>query len=284
MTRFLCVGDLHGELPSVPDDAEFDAIVSIGDLCSFELRDEMFAALRARIDEEEDTPWYDRMGRDAALRAIDESVEAGRIVLERLASYGVPVFVIPGNWDWTPHDDEDWDELHVDRYAKLLEPFENVHDIDERAVGFDDAWLVGYGETSSTELPFDRRDEMDEDEWAEKEDEYAELLESYEELVGSCKVPPILVAHAPPYDTRLDAIDRPDSPRHGQHVGSLLVRDLAKRGGIRACVCGHMHENPGSIELDGVPIVNLGFGSEAWCFFDTESGFDGLDRLDAARE
>lgn len=284
MVRFLCVGDLHGELPSVPDETRFDAIVSIGDLCSFELRSEMFAALRAELEEGDETPWYDRMGREAALRAIEASIEAGRLVLEKLASFDVPVFIIPGNWDWTPHEKEDWDELHKNRYAELIEPFENVHDIDERATAFDDAWLVGYGETSSTELPYHKKEKMDEKEWSEKETEYAELLESYEELVESCKAPPILVAHAPPYETDLDAIDRPGSPRHGEHVGSLLVRDLVRSGTVRACVCGHMHENPGSIELNGVQVVNLGFGENAWCFFDTESGFEGLDRLERARE
>lgn len=285
MTRFLCIGDLHGHLPSVPDDLDFDAVIATGDVCDHELRTEKFAALTHRLETGEDVAWYDRIGRDEAKRRIDASIGSGNEVIERLASFDVPVFIIPGNWDWTASGDSDWDERLRDRFSEMIEPYENVFDIDAAAVGFDDVTLIGYGDLSGTELPFFERDSFDDDEWAALEEGLNELRELYEDLYASAEGEVILVSHVPPYETALDTIDRPGSPRHGTHIGSILIRELLDEHEFLACFCGHMHETPGQADVSDAPVVNLGFGSDAWLVFDTRTkAFEGLERVEQARE
>lgn len=283
MVRFLCVGDVHGHTIQVPQGVRFDAILAVGDFCEHSLRSVKFEALARKLAGDP-VKWYDLLGRKEALRRIEASVASGSEVLAHLDSFGVPVFVVPGNWDWTAEDSE-WDALSLDRFSDMIASFPNVRSIDDELVGFGGVSLVGYGVVSEPELPFEKREKLSEEEWAECETSYAHLKERFEQLLGQTRSPLVLLAHAPPYGTVLDAIDRPDSPRHGMHVGSLLVRDLIVEHDVLACLCGHMHENPGRIELEGTPVVNLGFGADAWCVFDSDSGvFEGLDRVRRARE
>lgn len=283
MVRFLCVGDLHGRLPSIPTDLAFDAILATGDFGEHSLREAKFEALRRKLDGDP-IKWYDLLGREVALERIEASVESGSRVLAHLDSFGVPVFVIPGNWDWTAEESL-WDELSVDRFSSMIEPFMNVRSIDRTLVEFDGVSLIGYGIVSEPELPFEKREKLSDEEWAEYETAYAQCKEHYEELFDDAKNPIILLSHTPPHDTKLDMIDRPASPRHGAHIGSLLVRELLDAHDLLACFCGHMHETAGKIDMNGTPVVNLGFGSEAWLVFDTSSRtFQGQERVERATE
>ena len=266
MTRFLCVGDLHGERISC-DRSDFDAILCVGDLCGYELRDHQFAVIGTTEN------WYDAMGRDKAADAIERSVRQGREALASLAAFGKPVFLIPGNWDWTPDPDDEWEKLHEDRYRELVDSFENIIDVDEGAAEFEQLRIVGYGEVSHTEL--------DEDSIEEELVAYESILHAYRALI---ETPWILLAHAPPFETSLDLVRNADSPRDGEHVGSLLVRDLLEDKPL-VCLCGHMHENAGQELVEGVPVINLGEGKDAWLIIETgeELKIEGLDQVENLR-
>jgi len=283
MVRFLCIGDLHGEKPAIPEDVLFDAVLATGDFCEHSLREVKFEALRRKLAGDP-IKWYDLIGRDEALERIEASVASGSRVLEHLDELGVPVFVVPGNWDWVSEDSE-WGDLSFDRFSSMIEPFANVRSIDDELVEFAGVSLIGYGVVSEPELPFEKRMRLSDDEWAEYESDYAERKDRFDALCKSAQGAIILLAHAPPYDTTLDTIDRPGSPRHGMHVGSLLVRHLIETHDVLVCLCGHMHENPGLITLEDTLIVNLGFGADAWCVFDSHTRcFEGLERIRTARE
>lgn len=61
----------------------------------------------------------------------------------------------------------------------------------------------------------------------------------------------LLLAHCPPARTPLDRVPG------GSHVGSEALRELAERSqGVM--VCGHIHESPGAVQLEGCLVLNAG--------------------------
>ncbi|RPJ07055.1 MAG: hypothetical protein EHM28_08480 [Spirochaetaceae bacterium] len=62
----------------------------------------------------------------------------------------------------------------------------------------------------------------------------------------------VLLAHPPPYGTRLDKIFL------GVHVGSKSVREFVLHHEIGLCLSGHIHESAGEETLAGTLCVNTG--------------------------
>jgi len=60
----------------------------------------------------------------------------------------------------------------------------------------------------------------------------------------------ILVAHAPPYNTRLDKI-------YGQPAGNKSIRKFIEKIKPKLVICGHLHENDGKVDkINKTLIVN----------------------------
>ena len=109
--KLLIIGDLHGNKPKIYYKG-FDAIIAPGDFCSDEARTFMFEALRQRMkNPKSKVKWYDLAGKTKSKEMINKSLKDGRIILKQLDSYGVPVYIVPGNWDWTPEKDSNWSFL-----------------------------------------------------------------------------------------------------------------------------------------------------------------------------
>jgi Icc-related predicted phosphoesterase len=84
-------------------------------------------------------------------------------------------------------------------------------------------------------------------------DRFGFAYEWSEADIRARSVPPcdVLLCHSPPRDTDLDRIPR------GAHVGSQALRELALRhDGVY--VCGHIHESPGSVQLNRCLCLNVG--------------------------
>ncbi|RMD46213.1 hypothetical protein D6829_00070 [Candidatus Pacearchaeota archaeon] len=98
-----CWGGLHGKIPRFYFKS-FDAIIAPGDFCSDATRKYMFEAMRKNMTNplKKKICWYDIVGRKKARKMVSKSIRDGRKILEKLNSYGVPVYEVPGNWDWTP--------------------------------------------------------------------------------------------------------------------------------------------------------------------------------------
>src|SRR3989344_1569310 len=119
MTKFLIIGDLHGNKPQIYD-KNFDAIIAPGDFCSDALRKYMFQALKIRIETKDNSiNWYDVIPKKKAKKEVTKSLKDGRKILEYLNSFNKPVFALPGNWDWT--GDKDWSFLNKDYWNSYLE-------------------------------------------------------------------------------------------------------------------------------------------------------------------
>src|SRR3989338_10560196 len=134
--KFLIVGDLHGNMPKIHY-KNFDAVIAPGDFCSDAVRKYMFKALKLWMENpKERLEWYDlsEVGRTKAKKEIKKSIKDGRKILERLNSLGVPVYIVPGNWDWTKNKDSEWKFLKQDHYKKLISGLKNIVDVYHRKV------------------------------------------------------------------------------------------------------------------------------------------------------
>ncbi len=273
--RLLIVGDLHGAMPELST-TDVDAIIAPGDFClDKDIRPYVLQAYRAYLDGTDDKEWWEIPPLDEAKRIARASADAGRAILERLDSVGVPVFVIPGNWDFTGTNIDSEANEHLfgfDPWEELLLPgLRNVRDADRRALPLDGFTIIGYGRVNGPEL-LEHRGYDDEEAEEEARADYEELKEEYDTLFKKAKGPTILLSHNVPYDTPLDAIDNPDSPKNGEHYGSNLARYLIEEHHPLLCVAGHMHEHFGRYDLDGTVCINSGFGGKVNTLVTTEDG------------
>ncbi|MEF8880867.1 MAG: metallophosphoesterase [Candidatus Nanohaloarchaea archaeon] len=165
----LIIGDRHGEMPEIPEEG-FDMIMAVGDICggADRMRSTMFEA----IDNEKE--WYELFGEEEVKRSVKSSIEEGKEILSELNSLDVPVFVVPGNWDWTG-ENSDWKFLADKGYPKMLEEFENIHNLNFDSQEVKGWTVIGYGPCSGPEIP------QYEDEKPETDKELEEIKEEYRE-------------------------------------------------------------------------------------------------------
>jgi Icc-related predicted phosphoesterase len=268
--KFVVIGDLHGNAPVIKYE-DYDAIIAPGDFCSDAARKFMFEALMKRIkDPTCKTKWYDIVGRDKAEEMVKKSLADGRVILEDLNALGKPIYLVPGNWDWTADESEDWDFLHEDHFATLIDGLNNVVDVHHRIVDVGDFEIIGHGISSGLEYP-----QHKEDLEGKEEDELLELKEKYEVdsefvtvLFKESTKPVLFISHNVPFNTPIDKIVNPDSPRNGYHYGSLIARESIDEFQPLVCIGGHMHEHFTSCKVGNTIAINAGFGSEVNVFLE----------------
>lgn len=270
--RFVIVGDLHGQKPEIYYQS-YDAIIAPGDFCgnTEKIRGYMFKILESKKKGENlDKQWYDLVGKKTARKWVKESLELGREVLEYLDSLGVPVYVIPGNWDWV-HDNSIWKFLDKDYYHDyLLKDLKNVVDCHNKFVPIsDELCIVGYGLNSAPELPQHAEDMAmltpKEFEKLEKvyEDKKEILVQCFRQRKsGKHKRQAIFLTHNVPFNTAVDKITWKESPRYGQHYGSILVKEMVEVYRPPICIGGHIHENFSACKMGKTTVINAGYGSK----------------------
>lgn len=268
--RLLVIGDLHGSMPVLPSE-RFDAIIAPGDFCSDEAKTFMFQALKERLaNPKKNTQWYDLAGRKEARAIIKRSLADGRRVLEFLNAQGVPVYLVPGNWDWTGMElgpeRRDWTFVEQNHYATLLRGLSNLIDVYHTSVSAGEFTVLGHGIIPGPEFP----------QYAEDLARYSPAgLKSRKRWYGAerktmatlfkrAKSPVIFVTHNVPYNTPLDTIQNPSSPRNGQHFGSVLAREMVDAYSPLICIGGHMHEHFGHCKVGRTVCVNAGFGGSVY--------------------
>ena len=261
--KFLVVGDLHGSKPNIYFEG-FDAIIAPGDFCSDSPRKYMFQALSEKLENPDSKiKWYDIVGKREARKIIKKSLSDGKEILEQLDSFGVPVYIVPGNWDWTKDEDSDWDFLKQDSYRMLIRDLSNIIDIHHRIVDIENYQIIGHGVSSGPEYPQYKEDleRLKPKEIAKMEREYKRDLKKVASLFEEASKPVIFLSHNVPFNTPLDKIINKDSPRHGYHYSSLIVREMIEKYQPLVCIGGHMHEHFGKCKIGNTTCINSGFGS-----------------------
>jgi len=252
------MGDLHGELPKTYFD-DFDAIIAPGDFCSDSIRKYLFKAAKEGYSKE----WYEYCGRKKAKQLVLKSISSGKKVLKALNKIGKPVFVVPGNWDWTPDDDE-WAILRKNNYLDMIKGLKNVHDVYHKLLSFAGYDFIGHGITSGPEYPQSPKYLSGLTAKQKKMilKHYKLLSSRMNTLFKKSKNPVILLSHNVPYNTSLDKIRNKKSPRNGEHFGSVVTREAILKYSPVLCVSGHMHENRGKCKLGKTIAINGGRGNK----------------------
>lgn len=260
--KILVLGDLHGQQPEIAF-SDFDIVVAPGDFCSDGARPYAFQALEANARHTgPPLAWHDFLSRPEAEALVRQSLADGRKVLERLDALGVPVMVVPGNGDWLPTPDVDWELLRSDHFTGLLSGLGHVHPIDHRAVVIGGLAFVGYGGSAGPEIPQSPEDHGQRSavEAAEGEARYRSHLAALTRCLQTPADGAVLVSHNVPFDTPLDLIQDPRSPRCGLHFGSVVARQLIESTHPLICIGGHMHEHFGMCRIADTIVINAGFG------------------------
>lgn len=70
--------------------------------------------------------------------------------------------------------------------------------------------------------------------------------------LNNCRIPMILISHAPPRGTNVDQLT------NGRHVGSAAVRSFIETYQPDLCITGHIHEARGEDTIGKTHIINPG--------------------------
>ena len=267
--KFLIIGDLHGNVPAIMS-KDFDAIIAPGDFCSDAPRMHMFAALKEQLkNKDSKVTWYDLVGKRKAKAMVKQSLKDGRKILEYLSSFNVPVYLVPGNWDWTGKNEyaiskkQSWKYLSENHYKTLTKGLPNIVDVYHKSVDIGSNIIIGHGITSGPELPqYDEdKQRFTKNQLKQGERTYKKMYDKLAKLFTAAKKPIIFLSHNVPFNTPLDEITDKKSPRVGYHYGSLLARELIDEFQPLVCIGGHMHEHFTSCTIKKTTAINAGFGS-----------------------
>ncbi len=252
--EILVVGDPHGEVSDV-EVGEASVILVTGDVCgdSDKVREAMFDSMGS------EKQWYDILGREESCQAVEKSLEKGREVLDYLNSFDSPVFIVPGNWDWT--GDEAWEFLDENHFQKLVDEFRNIHNINREIVQDSEYAYIGYGPCPAPEIPQYEDEKPGEQELEEMKEDYREDKSELEGLFREADKPVMLLSHNVPNGTSLDRIKNPDSPKDGRHYGSLIVKELIESERPLLSIAGHIHEGYGKEQIGETLAINAGLHS-----------------------
>jgi Icc-related predicted phosphoesterase len=153
--------------------------------------------------------------------------ETAAKVLQAIQAYNPRILAQVGNTD-------NWEVHHYLDHLGI-----NLHGQGHR---FGDLGIFGVGGSNPT--PFFTPTEFSEAEIA------ASLLAGYDMIKDTPRK--LLVAHCPPYRTRVDRIHA------GYHVGSTSVRQFIETYQPDICISGHIHEAPGEDHIGKTHILNPG--------------------------
>jgi len=282
-TKFLIIGDLHGNKPKIHF-KDFDAIIAPGDFCSdkyirkFKLKWKKANKKSKNVIDFEEFIGQ-RLGKDKWKEIEAQSLQEGRKILEHLNSFGKPVFIIPGNWDQSykgksttmPKDYANYIIKFFQFWmAKKTNPvlingLKNIVDCQMRVVNFRDLQFVGYGLSSAPELNAARKNKLKNNKF------YSEVLKTYTLLenmvfnlfkITNGKNQIIFLSHNVPYNTKLDILINKQSKLNKMHMGSIISRKAIIKFKPLVCIGGHMHEHFGKDNIGKTVVINAGFGSK----------------------
>lgn len=244
---FLVVGDLHGRIPNIVD-TDFDAIICPGDICGDDLRKYLNTPIsEKKLDELEQI-----------------SLKKGRKVLEYLNSFNKPVFFVPGNWDFQPRVDGNFNPEDEGKFDSILRGLKNLVNVEDTCISFNGISIIGHGSTSAPEN-FTQEDLflaqiLEDEEEIERVLFFNGVYDTLSNFFKQTNQPVFFISHNVPLNTNLDIIDAPGSELHKKHYGSKIARHLIDEFSPLLCVGGHIHEGRGKEIVNSTMCINAGFG------------------------
>jgi Icc-related predicted phosphoesterase len=163
---------------------------------------------------------------------------------ERMAGYGIDVFVMPGN-------DDPW------ACDAVIESAAHIKACDDRVVRVGSHEMISSGYANPT--PWNSPRELDEDAL------YARIKGLADQLEDPATA--IFNLHVPPYDSGLDTANEmnPDltlkyigGQPHPIPVGSHAVRQIIEEVQPLLALHGHIHESRGDVRIGRTLVINTG--------------------------
>ncbi len=266
--KFLIFGDLHGQIPNAYFE-DYNTIIAPGDFCSSgdkegTIRKFMFQVIKEKKkDSTFDKEWFDLCGKKEAKRLYEQSITDGHSVLENICSLGKQVYTVPGNADRTPNKNTKWGYLKKNHFKRVIKGLKNFNNTHLKIVDIGDYQIIGYGLSSGPEFPQTENDKkmLSDKKFKDKKKQYDKYSKKLNSLFSKATKPVIFISHNVPYNTPLDMIDNPESPRNGEHFGSVIAKEMIEKYQPIICIAGHMHEHFNKYQMGKTVAINAGFGS-----------------------
>ena len=281
--NFLVVGDLHGNKPKILA-KDFDAIITTGDFCSDKHLNPLYKAWFGYLKKEKESQLsfsefvVDMIGKKRLRELETESLKGGRKVLEFLNSFGVPVYIVPGNWDQSygktkiknsDASDYNYIKSFLDYYlADKTNPYltrglRNIKDCQFKLHKIKEYNIIGYGLSSGPEYYAKKlkKRKFSKSESLKLRNAYQKIMNKLAEKCSknNGKIT-VFLTHNVPYGMKLDVGLDKNSYAYKKHLGSSIARDFCKRYKPLVCIGGHIHEHFGKCILGKTTVINAGYG------------------------
>lgn len=266
---FLVVGDLHGRIPNIHSQ-QFDAIISPGDICGDDIKE-----LFIQYENEKNRYKSFESFLSSNLKLLEEkqrkSLQKGELILNYLSSFNKPVFLVPGNWDFSKYCDGINHDVSLggddNPFETLVNKYFNVYNLEQTSMNFRGVTIIGYGSTSAPEILFEEqlhsKDNQELEELCQRYEFFAHVNETLTTLFTKTSNPLLYLTHNPPYGCSLDIISNNNSEElDNNHNGSILSRFLIEDFSPILCISGHIHERYGSDYINSTYCINSGFGED----------------------
>ncbi len=240
------MGDLHGRKPKLKNG--FDAIISPGDFADNFTRKYKFKAVRESKRLQKNISWIDIVGQKKASMLIKMEDKSGMEVMKYLNSLKKKVYFVPGNY-----------EPDIARLREINKKFKNLINCHMRLVNLKDHSIIGYGYSCYPEIPQHEQDRQRYRQYIpQMKKEYIATISRLSKLFLKAKKPVIFITHNPPFNTPLDIVYWKGSPRYGEHLGSVVAKEMIEAFKPIVCCSGHMHEHLACCNLKKTLCINSG--------------------------
>ena len=250
--KILAVGDFHGKFPNKlkKEAKKADIILCTGDLGgSDKLLGVIFKYFRQN--------WWEKIGLKKAKKYVLEDYNAGKKIINELNKLKKPVYIIPGNWDFTSKGKvERTAGFDLVSYPNLIRKKKNLKYWNRGLKKIKGLKILAFGGQVTAGAYLEKggffKGKKRDREVKRNKKETKQILSYGKKDID------LLFAHYTPYGY-FDVVKfKGENPMNGKHVGFKGYTEYIKKFQPKLFICGHMHEYQGMKKLGKTKIIATG--------------------------
>lgn len=250
--RILVIGDFHGKFPEKLKNLakKSDLVLCIGDFGGSE---ELLKIIFKYLGEK----WWKKIKPSRAKKYVLEDYGSGKKILRDLDKLGIPVYIIPGNWDFTSKTrTEKTLNLQLEIYQKIVRGSKNLVWWNRGIKRIGKLKILAFGGQVTAGDYLKKLKIFDE----KKRKSFIKQnrRETKQIMKYGSKDIDILLAHYPPYGFFDIVRYKGENPMNGKHVGFKGYTEFIKKFQPKLFICGHMHEYQGMKIVGKTKIIAVG--------------------------